>query len=144
MILNKKLSDYTRAELDALALILTVDPEGYDTKAELQAVIEEYAAAAGIILGPLPELGTAEPVAAGIGFGGDPRQAGTADLPKVYVIDGQAYLFFGRPVHDHSWTDPDGKEHVAVAKEQRNGHAVKLGPVVSMNVPGSKEIPEAV
>lgn len=144
MILSKSLTEYTRAELDALGIVLGIEPSDYSTKAELLVAVQGQADAAGIVAGPftMPEIDPADLLSPDLIYGGDRRKAGTMSLPKVYVVDRQAYLFFGRPEKDHSWTDPDGETHVAKATEQRTGFAVKLGPIESVNVPDDQTVPE--
>ena len=145
MILTKKLSEYNRSELDSLGVILGLDPSDYGNKDLMLASIQDQASKAGILLGPAepPVVDLDELLQESVQtfYQGDRRKSGTQDNPKVYVVDGIAYLYFGRPERDHKWTDANDEEHVAKAKDQRTGFAVPLGQVVLMNVPESRELP---
>lgn len=155
MTLSKPLSEYTRPELNALAPLVGVSGAAdMANKGEVLTAITAAAEAAGIVLGPattgatggvevtipedgIPRIGEVEVAP----LTGHPRRAGFPGLPKIGIIDGKAFLLFDRPEADDSWTDPDGKTHVAKATEQATAWAVPLGKPVLVNLPESYQQP---
>lgn len=151
MRLTKPLSEYKRAELNALADFIGIEnPASLPTIEDVKAAIEQRATEAGVILEPtgsgvsvevpedgIPRIGSVEVAP----LSGHPRRAGHPGMPKIGIVDGQAYLLFDRPEQDHTWTDPDGKTHVAKATEQQTAWAIPLGKPVLVNLPESYEQP---